>query len=107
MHERLQAWRGEAKPISRNWVEDEIEGLSGEDYHIAKLILVVAMASYQFDDSLAEGVLTERRDEQKLIRVLALAAFSGARRMAELMSQRIERAPLDVGGQRCAQLMCG
>ena len=63
-------------------MEQEIEGLTGEDYHIAKLILVVCKASYQFDDSLVQGVMTARLDEERLIRILAFAAMSAARRLA-------------------------
>ena len=79
---RLESWNGETMPLSRSWVEQEIEDLTGEDYHIAKLILVVCKASYQFDDSLVQGVMSERLDEERLIRILAFAAMSAARRLA-------------------------
>lgn len=39
-------------PLSRDWVEDDVKGLTGESYHLAKLILIVCKASYQYDDSL-------------------------------------------------------
>lgn len=79
---RLQSWNGEQMPLSRSWVENDIEGLTGVDYHIAKLILVVCKASYQFDDALLQGVMGEHVDEERLIRILAFAAMSAARRLA-------------------------
>ena len=76
-------------PISRSWVEQDVEGLAGEDYHIAKLILVVCKASYQFDVSLVQALMGEKLDEERLIRILAFAAMSAARRLAVLVSHRL------------------
>jgi AhpD family alkylhydroperoxidase len=78
----LAAWQGETMPLSRGWVNEELTGLSGEDRAVAKLALVVAKASFQVDDTLVEAVLGEARDEQRLIRLLAWASFSAARRLA-------------------------
>ena len=79
---RLDEWSGEQMPISRSWVEDEIAHLDGEDYHTAKLILIVAKASYQVDDSVVQSVLGEDKDQKKLIRILSFAALSAALRLA-------------------------
>lgn len=79
----LADWDGARMPISRGWVESEISHLSGQDYHKAKLILVVAKSSYQFDESLVTEVLGEQNDQEQLIRVLAYAAFSAARRLCQ------------------------
>lgn len=76
-------------PLSRSWVEQEVDGLVGEDYHIAKLILVVCKASYQFDDSLVRGVTSENLDEERLIRILAFAAMSAARRLANHVGHQL------------------
>ena len=78
----LDAWDGEQMPISRSWVEDDIAHLDGEDYHTAKLILVVAKASHQVDDSIVQAVLGEVHDQEKLIRILSFAALSAALRLA-------------------------
>jgi len=86
----LQSWEGEAMPISRSWVEREIHGLSGHDRDPARLALVVAKAAYQVDDSLVDAVLGEERDEVKLIRVLAWASFSAARRFAERCHEQLK-----------------
>ena len=75
---RLADWQGEKMPISRSWVDRDVKGLKGEDYHIAKLVLVVSLASYQFDPSLVEA-LGSYHDEQRLIRILSFAAMSAAR----------------------------
>ncbi len=79
----MQRWQGELMPLSRSWVDEEVRDLTGEDRTVARLALVVAKASYQFDDSLAEEVLGHDRDEERFIRVLAWASHAGARRVAD------------------------
>ncbi len=79
----LQSWQGEAMPLSRSWVEEEIAGLAVQDRAVARLSLVVAKAPYQVDEGLVEAVLGSARDEARLVRVLAWAAFSAGRRVAE------------------------
>jgi len=86
----MQSWEGEAMPISRSWVEREIHDLSGQDRDLARLSLVAAKAAYQVDDSLVDAVLGEKRDEIKLIRVLAWASFSAARRFAERCHEQLK-----------------
>jgi len=106
---RLKTWCGEAMPLSRSWVDQEIEGLNGKDYHVAKLVLVVAKASWQFDDSLVQAVMRHIPDEEHLIRALAYAAFSAARRLAayigcHLTALQDETSSEVTGGSRGEQL---
>ena len=79
----LQRWQGDLMPLSRNWLDDEVEGLIGEDRAVARLALVVAKASYQFEESLAQDVLGYGQDEERFIRVLAWGSHAGARRVAD------------------------
>jgi hypothetical protein len=82
----LRHWDGRRMPLSRHWVEQEISGLRGIDRDVARFALVAAKASYQVDGTLVAGVLGETHDQERLIRVLAWAAFSAARRIAALMA---------------------
>jgi hypothetical protein len=84
----LQAWQGELMPISRSWVDAEVEGLSGEDLAIAKLAIVLAKAPYQVDETMAEAVLGDSPDEARFIRILAWASFTGARGFTQLIAKR-------------------
>lgn len=95
---RLADWQGEKMPISRSWVDRDVKGLKGNDYHIAKLVLVVSLASYQFDPSLVEA-LGSNHDEQRLIRILAFAAMSAARRLADHAGKHLNTPGVDVGLQ--------
>ena len=79
----LQDWNGERMPISRSWVDAEASSLTGQDRAIARLALVLAKAPYQVDETLVEDVLEEDRGEERFIRILAWASFSGARRFAQ------------------------
>ena len=91
VQKRLSAWNGEQMPLSRSWVESELDGLQGEDYHVAKLILIVCKASYQFDDSLLEGIFGDAPDEKRLIRILSFAAMSAARRLADYYGRKLNK----------------
>jgi len=74
-------------PISRGWVDSEVKVLTGQDRAIARLALVLAKAPYQVDEKLVEDVLTEDRCEERFIRILAWASFSGARRFAQRIAE--------------------
>ena len=84
----LDRWDGEQMPISRSWVDAEVAGLNGSDLAIARLAIVLAKAPYQVDTAMAEEVLREDPDEQRFIRILAWASFSGARRIASRIAAR-------------------
>jgi AhpD family alkylhydroperoxidase len=84
----LAAWQGEMMPISRAWLEAELADLNEAERKIARLAIVTAKASYQFDAGLAKEVLGEDRNEERFIRILAWASFSGARRFIQLVSER-------------------
>ncbi len=84
----LHAWKGERMPISRSWVETEISGLDGTDREIARLAMVLAKAPYQVDERMAEAVLGDDRDEERFIRILTWASFTGARRFVQLVVER-------------------
>ena len=98
VRERLDAWHGERMPLSRSWVEDEIAELTGQEAHVARLILVVAKASYQVDDALVQAVLRKGSDEQRLIRILAFASLSAARRLAEHAGRHLHARLQDSAG---------
>ena len=92
VEDSLSGWQGETMTMSRKWVDREVEPLSGKDREIAKLILVVAKASWQFDDSLLQAVMPDEVDEKRLIRILAFAAYSAAKRLAHLAGERLTDA---------------
>ena len=83
----LQDWKGEFMPISRSWVDAETFALTGQDRAIARLALVLAKAPYQVDETLVEDVRTKDPGEERFIRILAWASFSGARRFAQRMAE--------------------
>lgn len=88
----LRHWDGGHMLLSRNWVEEEISGLQGVDRALARFALVAAKAPYQMDETLVAGVLGEKHDQERLIRVLAWAAFSAARRIAERLAGAATRS---------------
>ena len=86
----LNTWNGEQMPISRSWVNAEVEGLDGEERAIASLAIVLAKAPYQVDEKMAEAVLERTHDEAHFIRILAWASFTGARRFTQLVAERVK-----------------
>src|SRR5215472_4892602 len=83
----LQRWDGELMPLSRSWVDSEVSMLSGQDRAIARLALVLAKAPYQVNETLVEDVVSADRCEERFIRILAWASFSGARRFAQRIAE--------------------
>src|SRR5262245_12546206 len=83
----LRDWKGDLMPISRSWVNSEVSELTGQDRALARLALVLAKAPYQVDETLVEDVLREDRCEERFIRILAWASFSGARRFAQRIAE--------------------
>ena len=83
----LQHWDGELMPLSRSWVDSEVSVLTGQDRAIARLALVLSKAPYQVDETLVEDVLSADRCEERFIRILAWASFSGARRFAQRIAE--------------------
>ena len=92
VQESLSEWRGETMPMSRKWVDKEVQHLSGEDREIAKLVLVVAKASWQFDESLLLAIMPDEVDEKRLIRILAFASYSAAKRLAQIAGEHLNAA---------------
>lgn len=74
-------------PLSRSWVASEVSMLTGQDRAIARLALVLAKAPYQVDETLLEDVLSADRCEERFIRILAWASFSGTRRFAQRVAE--------------------
>jgi hypothetical protein len=79
----LRYWDGELMPLGRSWVDSEVTNLGGQDRAIARLALILAKAPYQVDQTLIQEVLREDPSEERFIRILAWASFSGARRFAQ------------------------
>ncbi|MDD9878886.1 MAG: hypothetical protein OXR84_15740 [Magnetovibrio sp.] len=86
----LNKWHGEQMPISRSWVNAEVEGLEGTDAAIARLAIVLAKATYQVDGKMAEAMIGDDPDEARFVRILAWASFVGARRFIQFTAARID-----------------
>jgi hypothetical protein len=82
VHHSLKQWQGDKMPISRSWVEQEVDGLEGNERAIARLALVVAKASYQTDDNLVAEVLASNPEQEQFLRILAWSTFTAARYVA-------------------------
>jgi hypothetical protein len=83
----LQHWDGGLMPLSRSWVDFEVSMLTGQGRAIARLALVLAKAPYQVDETLVEDILKDDRSEERFIRILGWASFSGARRFAQRIAE--------------------
>jgi len=81
----LSRWDGYAMPLSRSWVENETEALSGHDRDLARFALIVAKSSTQMEEELIGKVL---KSEEQFIRTLAWASFYGARRVTAVIASQ-------------------
>jgi len=82
VNDSLKQWQGERMPISRSWVDQEVDGLEGNERAIARLALVIAKASYQSDDRLVADVLQHNPEQEQFLRILAWSTFTAARYVA-------------------------
>ena len=91
----LKGWENEKMPMNRQWVEQELGALAGEERAIAKLALLLAKASYQIDDDVVKNVI-DNKSEERFIRILAWCSFTAARytasRIARITQQTQNRS---------------
>ena len=83
---QLSEWQGERPGLSRSWVEKAVEPLENEARAMARLILLLAKASYQIDDSVVLPVL-EQGGQELLIKVLAWGAIQASRRLTSIVAE--------------------
>ncbi len=81
VEKRVAEWNGETMPISRSWVDDEVDDLEGSHRDLARFGLLVALSPSQVDDAVVQPVLGDGHQE-RLVRSLAWAAMTGAQRVA-------------------------
>jgi AhpD family alkylhydroperoxidase len=84
----LDRWKGEAMPLDGRWIDDDIQGLDGEDASIARLAVVLAKAPYRVTEKMVADVLGEERDEERFVRILAWSSYATARRFATVVASR-------------------
>lgn len=89
----LSDWRHERMPIGRSWVEAEVRELTGEERAIARLALVLAKAPYQVSEDLVEELVDG--DDGRLVRILAWASFTAARRFVAIVKNAIGQSALN------------
>jgi len=78
----LNMWQGGQAPLSRWWVEEEVQDLQGAERDKARLVLLIAKASYQIDDGVIEQVTRHGVSEADLVRLGAWSAMLGAKTIA-------------------------
>lgn len=86
----LLAWNGEQMPLNTLWIDEAVAGLDRDDELLARFALVVAKASYRITDEMVTEVIGEDKDEERFIRILAWSSFSAARRVAQIIAERVE-----------------
>ena len=83
----LRGWNNEEMPLSRSWVEKELGDLEGDDRDIARLALLLAKAPHQVSADIVEGLAAG--GEERFVRILAWAAFVGARRFVGIVADNV------------------
>ena len=89
VRQALSNWQGEQMPISRNWVEDELGDLTGQQRSIARLALLLAKSSYQIDEPVVREVL-DAGDQKRFIRILAWCTFTASRYLASRIAKHTD-----------------
>jgi len=98
----LYRWDGLPMPLSRSWADEETAELSGHDRDLARFALIVAKSAPQIDEG---TILKIHKNEEQFIRTLAWASFSGARRVAATVAERVRGSRLDQKSSRDRRLV--
>ncbi|HEX8090314.1 MAG TPA: carboxymuconolactone decarboxylase family protein [Blastocatellia bacterium] len=77
----IGSWDGDDPGMSRKWVEQAIETFDDENRAAVRLILLTALAPYQVNDVIIKDYLSARPDPVRLLKILAWASFTAARRI--------------------------
>lgn len=77
----LAGWHGENRGLSRAWVADAVSGLSASHRTAGRLALLIAIASYQVDQSVIAAHRLTQEDDQALIALASWASLAAARRV--------------------------
>ncbi len=80
--DHLQAWKGEAAPMSREWVADAVSSLSEADRPAGTLAFLVARASFQVDGGIVKNFRRQALSDAALVATCAWASFQAMRRIA-------------------------
>ncbi len=88
VRKRVAAWNGESPSLSRGWVEEAIAGLDDSSKPAARLALLVALASYQVDESVIEAYRAQHPGDDTLIEAAAWASFIAAQRVGTWLYQQ-------------------
>jgi AhpD family alkylhydroperoxidase len=79
---RVAAWRGEAMPLDRGWVEDAVAAVDRSDGAAARLVLLTAFAPERVDDAAVAAFRATRPDDATFVAATAWTSFTTARRIA-------------------------
>lgn len=77
----LATWHGEARGLSRAWVEEAASGLPLPHRPAGRLALLIALASYQIDGSVIDEFRLDQPGDETLIELAAWASLAAARRV--------------------------
>lgn len=79
---RIAAWRGDAPPLGRQWLDAATDTLTDRDRPSARLALLTAFAPERVDDATMLDCRRAGLDDAALVAISAWASFTTARRIA-------------------------
>lgn len=82
----LAAWNGRPTGLSRNWVDNAVSALPATERPAGRLALLVALASYQIDDSVIGEFRRRRPADATLIELTSWASMAAARQMGSRLA---------------------
>jgi AhpD family alkylhydroperoxidase len=82
----LAAWDGQPKGPSRAWVEKAISALPAEEQPAGRLALLVALASYQVDETAIDAFQAVQPTDAALVEFVSWAAFTASAHATTWMS---------------------
>lgn len=90
VEQELSDWSGEAKGLSRRWLEVCIDGLPDQDKPVARLVLLTTFAPYQVDEEVIKAFRDVIPGDSKLLAATAWSSIAAARRICSWLTTHMQ-----------------
>ena len=85
----LDLWSGENQPLSRSWVQPVLAHLPADDWAMAQVALLTALAPHQICEPVVADFRAVHPGDAALIAVAAWGAFAATRRIGAWVGKRL------------------
>ena len=83
LEQNLNNWQGEEMGISRQWLEEAIQGLDSKHLSTARLVFLTALSPYQVDEEIIKDFQKNHPTESELLSACCWASYATTKRISQ------------------------